>query len=242
MKQRPLLLTILCIVLFLEPLSKILYLKLSTGFDISLVFENVFQISRPKDFFDFWIAFPLAGLALIKIRSWSYTLFMAMQVYSLVAILTYEKHTWPYVSSSPMFTSIAIVIFNLFLIMYFLLPDVRRPFFDKKARWWEPKTRYRTNIPCVIDFSSTSAIPICTIHNISQTGAFLFTSQPILNESEITVDFKVLDEHFFFKAEVVGNHIIDGVEGFGIKFKINGINDYLKLRKLITHISITSNQ
>lgn len=242
MKKRPLLLTLLCIILFLEPLTKILYLKLATGFNFTLVIANIMQIDSAKNFFDFWLAFPIAGLALVKIRKWSYTLFMGMQLYSLINILTYEKHTWPYVSESPMFTSVAIVLFNILLIVYFLLPDTRRPFFDKKARWWEPKTRYRTNIPCVINFESKNAIPLCAIHNISQSGAFIVTPSSLLQYNEITLDFKVLGDHFCFNAEVIGNHITDGVEGFGIQFKVKNISDYLKMRKLITHLKITSNQ
>lgn len=240
MKNKPILFQILCLLMFMEPLFKILSFKLSTGFAWQTIIENILQMEGLKNIFEFWILFPLGGLALIRIRKWSYLLFIAVQLYSLITILTYKSYQWPYISERPLISTIFVLILNLGLIFYFLLPDIRRPFFDKKERWWEPKTRYSCTIPCAINFGSDKAIFNCHIHNISQTGMFLSGPIELMLQNKISIDFKILDEYFSFKGEVVSRHSVDGIDGHGVKINLRGIKDYFAIRKLITHLKLNA--
>lgn len=240
MKQKPLIFQILCILMLIEPLLKILSFKLSTGFAWNTVIENILQMEGIKNIFEFWFLFPLGALALLRIRKWSYLLFIGVQAYSLITILTYKSYTWPYVSQRPLLSTIIVLILNIGLIIYFMLPDIRRPFFDKKARWWEPKTRYKCHINSAINFGTDHAIYNCLIHNISQTGFFISGPVELMNENEISIDFKILDEYFSFIGTVISRHDIDGVEGHGIKLKLRGIRDYFAIRKIITHLKLNA--
>lgn len=240
MKNRPLIFNILCVIMLLEPLLKIITFKLSTGFAWDVVFNNIMQLEGAKNFFEFWLLFPLGAVALIKIRKWSYALFIAVQLYSLITILLYRSYTWPYLSKTPLLSTIIVLGLNISLIIYFLLPDIRRPFFDKKERWWEPKTRFKCQIAAVVNFGEAHPIYNCTIHNISQTGLFLSGPAELMQKNLITIDFKLLDENFSLQAEIISRHKTDEIDGHGVKFKYRGIRDYLAVRKVVTHFELSA--
>ena len=69
MQKRPILLVILAVLHLLEPLSKILVFKTSTGLDWGIVFSNLFYMSDIKTIIDFWFLFPIGGLALFGVKA-----------------------------------------------------------------------------------------------------------------------------------------------------------------------------
>lgn len=240
MRNRPIIFNIIFVLMIIEPLLKILSFKLTTGFDWVTVLDNISKLEGAKNFFEFWLLFPLGAIALIKIRKWSYALFIGVQLYSVITLLTYKSYNWPYLAKTPLLSTIIVLGLNIGLILYFLLPDTRRPFFDKKERWWEPKTRFKCYLIAVINFGKSSPIFNCTIHNISQTGMFISGPSELMRESIITIDFKLLDESFSFEGEIVSRHETDHVDGHGVKIKLRGIKDYLAIRKVITHFELNA--
>ena len=106
MKYKPLVFRILSVFFMIEPLIKVLYFKALTHFDFSQIFDNLFSHHSLRDIFDFWLVFPLAGLMLLRLRKWTYFGFLALIGYLFFSIMTYERYTWPYNSSSPLFLSL----------------------------------------------------------------------------------------------------------------------------------------
>ncbi len=239
MKKKPLIIIILGIIHILEPLTKILFLKISTGFSFEVVLDNVFAINGIRSFFEFWMLFPIGGIALLSVKNWSYPVFVAVQIYSLIAHLTYEEYTWPYVQETPILSSIVLVIFNIGMIIYFLIPQTRKPFLDKGVRWWESKQRFAVKIPCKVEGVYTNLNESSQILNISLTGAFIKGLKHINVNDEILLKFDHFDIPFTVKAVVKSYHEFGGEAGWGIEFVYNDWKERFRLNKLLKMLKIS---
>jgi len=240
MKQRPLLFIILGVLHLIEPLFKILFFKITTAFPIDVILTNVIQISEFRDIFEFWFLFPIAGIALLGVKKWSYPIFVGVQAYSLVAHLTYKSYSWPYVDQVPQWPSLLLLACNIAIIIYFALPDVRKPFFDASVRWWEPKERFSFNFPCTVHFSANQKLIDAEILNISHSGAFIKNSNLLQLKNEygdLYVNICIGELALSIKSVIVSQHDFRGQKGLGIKFSYNNIWENLYMRKIIKRIA-----
>lgn len=241
MHQRPRLFIFLAILHFLEPLSKIIYFKINTRFPFSDILQNILAIEGIRSNFEFWLLFPLGGLCLLMIKKWSYPIFVTVQLYSIWSILSYQEYTWPYVAKSPHFLSIMLLSFNVLVITYFLMPGVRRPFYDRRMRWWETKPRYGAEIPCMAHIESTGRDGYhkgeAQILNISHSGAFISCNvKPEIGKT-IKLDFRYQGMEFSLNAVVRNQRIMNGIEGHGIEFIYSDWMDNLNMRRFIRKLS-----
>lgn len=234
MKHKPLIFKILMTLLFVEPLIKLLYFKASTQFDFSTIIENVMARNAPRDIFDFWLVFPLAGLMLVKIRKWSYFGFLFLLGYLVMSIATYEQYTWPYNSDRPLAYHYFVIAFSLAAFAYFLMPQVRAPFFIRRLRWWENKTRYKSHIPAKVSGSKKTFQT--EILNISETGAFLADSEFLNPGDELEIEFKANGLTMELPIKVVGKHNSGNQYGYGVQFFPRTITQKFHLIRLIREI------
>jgi hypothetical protein len=236
MKKRPILLVVLAALHFLEPLFKILFLKAQTGFEWTVIFDNIFSINSPKAIFEFWLLFPIAGAAIIGAKKWSYSLFVTIQCYSVYAHLTYQKFTWPYVAETPFISHTLLLVFNLLVIAYFLLPDVRRIFFEPGLRWWETPTRYYFDLPCAVTFGDSNNLVDVKIKNISRTGCFIGYMGEVTDGQPLTLHLTYGKFDIKLPAEVVRKSEFQGQQGIGVKFHYQNIWDMYTLRRMLGEI------
>jgi len=192
MKNKPLIFTILSILCFIEPIIKILYFKAMTDFDFVVIFANLKARNSFIEVIDFWLIFPIAGLLILKLRKWSYFSFMGILAYIIYNILTYEKYTWPYNSDSPFMYHYLVALTSTAVFLYFLSPKAREPFFDRRIRWWEPKTRYNVQITCKLH--GDHVVFPSEILNISQTGAFVMESSYLKVGDKLLMQFNFLGQ------------------------------------------------
>ncbi|WP_127716236.1 PilZ domain-containing protein [Halobacteriovorax sp. HLS] len=238
MKNRPLLFIILGLLHIAEPIFKVLYFKANTGFSFSLILNNIFQMNGIRQIFEFWFLFPIGGLALFGVKKWSYPVFVGVQVYSVFTHLNYESFTWPYVSNTPQWPSLAILSCNIGMILYFLLPEIRKPFFDKDMRWWEHRERYTLRIPCSFSSSNNNSLQDAEILNISLSGAFMQVDHKNFKQGDrITVNLSFLDEHISLRAKIVSLHSFEEAKGVGLMFEYETIWEQLHMTKIIKIIS-----
>lgn len=234
MRNKPFIFQLLSLLFLLEPAIKILYFKASTHFDFAVILTNVFSRHGFREIFDFWIVFPIAGLMLWKLRKWTYFAFLSVMAYLIFSIATYEQYTWPYNSDSPLFYHYFIIVLTLATIAYFLVPDVRAPFFNRKLRWWENKPRYRTVIPAKI---SGSKITFQTeILNISESGAFLKDNNHLSPGDVLNLSFESEGLQIEVPVKVVSRHIVAETPGFGVHFQPSSINHKFQMIRLINRI------
>ena len=237
MKQKPLLFIIIAIAHLIEPLIKLLYFKFTTPFGFGKIINNVSQIQGPVEFFEFWLLFPIGGLALLGVKKWSYPIFVMVQIYNIASHLLYKSYTWPYVSKTPFLSAIALLFINTLIIVYFALPDVRRPFFDKKLRWWESRTRYQLHMPISISLNNPDIYHNVEILNISQSGAFINYKGVIENGQILNLNISYKQFNIHLKGVKVSDHSFHGEKGVGIKFKFENIWENLYVRKLVKQVA-----
>ena len=227
----------------LVPLFNLLVLKIQTEMDWAVVFDNVQQINGFKNILDFWFIFPLAGLVLLSVKAWAYPIFVGVQIYSIYNHLFYEKFTWPYVSERPFIGPLLLMSINFVIIIYFALPHVRRPFFDRRMRWWEARPRYGSDIPCFVSLLMPSfehpGVLKTKILNISESGAFMEMRPGLHTDCDIRANFEGYGSKFSLTIRVINHHVVNGVEGVGVQFIFTNWRERRALRQFIKKISTT---
>lgn len=231
MKNKPIIFTVLSILCFIEPLIKVLYFKATTEFDFVVIFANLKARNTFIEVVDFWLIFPLAGFLILKLRKWTYFSFMGVLAYINYNIFTYEKYTWPYNSETPFIYNYFVALLSVGVFLYFLSPKVREPFFDKRVRWWEPRTRYNVHITCKLQ-SSNLTFP-SQIINISQSGAFVQDSKYMKVGDFLQIEFNFLGQLISLPVEVVNKHNVRNASGFGLKFHFRTVRQSLMMAKLL---------
>lgn len=230
--KRPRPIVVIAVFHLLEPIIKILYLKLSTGFHFKIVVNTIFSIETTKQFFDFWLVFPLAGLSLLSFKKGAYFFFLFIQSYIIYLHFSYESFTWPYVDKSPLLFSSALVSINICLIIYLALPKVRRPFFDKSIKWWATPKRYEIQIPCTLEFGDFEILGKTL--NISRTGIFFRTDSILDRNKSVKVRFDHLHFKSLFRATIIHQGVFKGEKGVGIRFNLWQFGDYYQVVKFMS--------
>ncbi len=231
MKNKPFVFSLLSLLCLVEPLIKVLYFKAITDFDFLVIFANLLARDTFREVVDFWLVFPLAGLLILKLRKWTYFAFLGVLLYINYTIFTYEKYTWPYNSDSPFFYNYAVSLLSVAVFMYFLSPAVREPFFDRRVRWWEPKSRYAVNISCKLQ--TTNLTFPSQILNLSQGGAFVQDSKFLRPGDMLMVEFNFLGQTIAVPAEVVSRHVTNGAPGYGLRFQFKSLKQSVTMAKVI---------
>ncbi len=227
-KKRPLGYTILSILFLIEPIIKIVHLKIVTGFSISVLINTILGWKNMIQVVEYFLLFPLAGVALFKIRRFSYVLLIMIQVYGLLKIFSFEPYSWPYFTKEPILLILGFVVVNLFVLLYLLHPQNRKPFFDATIRWWESKTRYMVDFPCQCHSVTTEGEVgkesfDLKVLNISQSGAFIKGDQ-YKKGDQVQLSFQLLDKLYSLNGTVMSVHPFKDSMGMGIQFKTPGFS------------------
>jgi hypothetical protein len=201
-------------ILILEPLIKVLYLKVDTGFDFSTVFSVVTSIDDPTKFIEFWGLFPIAGVALLRPAITSLFIFLSVQLYSIYSYLTYEQFTWPFVQENPHISSSLLLALNISLLVYFLVPENRKPYLFKANQLFRKNRRVSCKMEAKANFIDQSAKVL--VLNISQTGLMMYSPVPIDFGTKVTIEL----EGILIRAKVVRELFSDQIERttYGVEF------------------------
>lgn len=235
MKNKPLLFTVLSFLCLIEPAIKILYFKAITKFDFMVILSNLQTRNTFVEVVDFWLIFPIAGILILKLRKWTYFAFMSVLGYIVYNISTYEKYTWPYNSDTPFMYNYVVVMMAMAIFVFFLFPKVREPFFDRRVRMWETKTRYNVSIPCRLQGSNLT-FP-SEILNISKTGAFLLGSSYLKVGDDLLLEFSLMGQTIDVPVKVIHHRSGRGTSGFGVEFKFKSFSQSIKVAKALNVLS-----
>ena len=235
MLRRPLILKLFAIFLLIEPLLRTAFISIESEFEYFTVLQRTIGLSS-TDFFNYWFLFPLSGLLLLSVKLYSYFAFIAIQLYSLYFHLNYEPFSWPYLDESPSMTAYTLLCFNVFMMMYLLLPTSREIFFDKNLRWWERASRYTLNEPCFVTYKEQQ------IHgkviDISFGGALLQLDDVLESGSKIRIDFDILGKNVPVDAEIVRVFKGDNESRrYGAQFIFANFWEKIRLRLLMISVS-----
>ena len=216
---------------------KVLYFKAVTHFDFALILANLKAHEGFLEVVDFWLIFPVAGLLIMRLRKWTYFAFISVLVYNIFRMMTYEKYAWPYYSEQPFAYNYVVVGLSAAVIMYFLSPHVRKPFFDRRARWWETMKRHHVDLECKMrnedsHFSSR-------ILNVSKNGAFVEYSAFLPRGSIFMLRFELLGKAFDMPVEITSRHDYSGLNGYGVRFLFPSFKERFEMSRLIKSIKVS---
>lgn len=216
MKTKPILFSSITLFCLFEPVAKLVYFKTTTHFPWETILSNLMSRDTMLDVFNFWLIFPLAGLTLLKIRAWSYVLFLSLMVYNVYSLVSYEAYTWPYNEVRPHIYNLALTLCCLGIIIAFIFPKIRKPFFDRRSRWWEPQKRHDIFLESELKTSFDTMTSV--VSNISSTGAYLLNVEDLKIGEHLLINFRILDEVFTTEVVVVRKVSDVSVNGYGVKF------------------------
>jgi len=226
---------ILGVILLCEPLIKLFYLQLKTQFPISKVLEIVLSIQDPMKAIEFWCVFPLAGIALLRPRAWSLFTFMGVHVYSLMAFLNYEKFSWPFVQETPHISSTLLVCLNCAILVYFLIPENRKPFVNKTKEMFRRFNRVPVNLYGKLIFNENKIN--VNLLDLSLSGVKFSCSKNLSEFKKFELEF--LEFHLKLKLKRI-NEIRNGEYIYGAKFARISKSERKKLDKTINELDAHS--
>lgn len=233
MKTKPIFFKIICCLFLIEPLVKLAYFKITTDFSLTLILSNSLARNSFIDIFSFWLAFPLAGLCLIKLRNWTYFIFLYLLIFNSYVILTYERYTWPYNSDAPFLYNYMLSVVAIIIMATFLLPVIREPFFNDKLRWWETRKRFKLQIPgSIFDDIESSDV---WIENMSYTGVLLKTTSKLEIGEEVILSWKYEGFTLSMPVKIVRQHDSEGVT-FGGHFHDLSFQAKIELYRFILYL------
>lgn len=235
MLKRPLVLKLFAIFLCIDPLLRVVLMSIEKDFPLSVVISKTLNLSI-VDLFNFWVLFPLSGILLLGVKTYSYILFIFIQFYSLYFHINYEEYSWPYLSQQPSVTAYVLLILNIVMVLYLLMPRSRKLFFDKNLRWWERGSRYTINEPCFVKVLDREVHgQVC---DISFGGALLKLDEPIKIGNIVKLDFEILEKNFSLTGQIVREVELENkAKRFGVQFLFENTWQRLKLRFVMLSIS-----
>lgn len=114
-------------------------------------------------------------------------------------------------------TSLVIIyIFNILVVVYFMVPSVRTIYWDPKVRWWESSPRYKTSTG--VRFKFKDKIYEAIMDNFSISGVFILSDFIPAHDELVWFGFEYDGVNYEFNGQVV-NHSNSRLNGFGVKIK-----------------------
>jgi hypothetical protein len=130
----------------------------------------------------------LAGVAMLFVRSWSWWLGMlvlaSLSLYNIVLI----RHSF----ADDLFTQMVATVGSLLLLVLLYFSEFKKPFLNRRLRWWESEPRFRVNIPVTVRASEGSKFVIAAqLMDVSRSGVYL---EPVPGQKTLELPHKILVE------------------------------------------------
>lgn len=186
---------------------------LRSGRSLSQQWVYWFEV-LPKSLLLIYVAVPiLAGVFIYICRRWSYWAYLGCLAIILISNL---YSYWTNMNISTLILLLVVLIVDLLVVAYFVVPSVQKVYFDPRMRWWEAAPRYHFNHMGTVNGEKGF------IKSISQGGLFL-TSAPDLREgSTVDLAWSYQGQDVSVKGEVVYKRSAGDMPGYGIKFQHAG--------------------
>lgn len=211
---------LLALIQLLTPLFNIFFNSWALQVTPVVIVNWLFSQNTALEIFEAVFLMPLAGIAIFMMRRWSYAVFLVAQLWALYSNFNH----WREGSSTLSFTGFLLVQgLGVVLVSYFLLPAVRKTYFDPRMRWWESKPRYPLKADAEVEFEEGKCHgTVGQLLNLSEGGAFFAFPEEISMGRLLTLHFAVLGMPFEVKARVV--HIREATGGatgywYGLQFE-----------------------
>ena len=228
MKNRPLSVTIIALLYFLEPLA-----GLAVAARIShLPIWGAEGLMASLSWLD-WLAlslFPAAAIGIYSVRRWGWYLFVTISTF----LVGYS--IWLHLSVNPFYGNSLAPIFALATTAAcasVFRRHVYSPYFNPRLRWWETADRYRVNLSLRL-FTCNGEVDAATLSDVSITGCFVKVPQPLKIGERVWVVVTCAGTELSCLGRTVrkGNNVATG-HGYGIMFGAIPPATRYRLKRLI---------
>lgn len=227
MEKRPWPILILALLHALSPLASAVLACFRLHFGVWTYFSYLHTYPT-WTLLEYFALFPLAGFAIYKMKPWSYPVCLAVLGWSF----------WRTAHDlMPIGWTLIVYSINLSVMSYFLIPEVRRSYFDSRLKWWERKPRYQVSIPAHLEIisplSSDAKLEFVVVADLSRGGAFLKQCTPIpIGQARYRLRCEIAGRPFIF----VGRPAHTGTAsrpGIGFEFDRLGFANDIRVAQLI---------
>ena len=140
-------------------------------------FEYVSVFFQPQNISRQWphLVLPIiAGIAIYACKKWSFFVYLLCMLGLLLASYFGYSERAGTITMLPIILAYSL---NLIIVTYFLVPAVRKVYFDPRLRWWETLPRYSCNILANVNDQGKEFTG--QISNFSEAAFF---SNPIIDQ------------------------------------------------------------
>jgi hypothetical protein len=208
MRQKPFILIVLAALHFLAPIGNLLINSYRQHVQPSYLW-NFWLYEKASYHMMIYVVIPMfSGLFIYICRRWSlYAYLFCIAVTVVTSALGFHQYTSVF-SIIAFFVAIAL---DIVLVVYFMLPQVKRVYLDPRLRWWEtaPRYNYQTS-------ANILNIGKGRVSNISIGGLLLFTDSDIKDNQLIKMEFES-DPKIEVSGQVVYHRQMKE-KGYGIQF------------------------
>ncbi len=222
---------------FFFPLIAIGIMGMTSNVSFDIIFSKTISLISIYNLINFWILFPIAGICIVLQNRWSYSLVIAIHLFSIFNFLINESLTWEFLDHTLNFSPIILILFNIFNISILLIPSFRDIYFKKKYLGKNTKPRYMVEFNCKISLlDDSNTIIDGIIKNISKTGLFLIAQLPKDFDANVKIIFDYYDTQYVIDAKIVSQHTTNKVIGYGLKFNHQSFSDKITINKLVKNL------
>ena len=189
---------------------------LQKAFDFEVLWYNSFSLVLPF----------IAGLAILACKKWSFFVYLASMLSLFLLNISTLLNNQVEIGALSFLT---LFFGNLLVVTYFLIPAVRKIYFNRQLRWWENQTRYHADYSCECFTSDESKSSSAHVKNISVDGLYLLSEKKLVSKLNLKIKIKFDEE----QTEVRGEAILHNVQSGGFGFKIDHTNESRKTFKNI---------
>jgi hypothetical protein len=215
--RKPAVVLICSLVYLLNPVGNVIYQWRDSGQGfidyarnlLSLIVEtrNPYAIVSAA----LWVLSPVVALGIFRVRLWGWFAFLAHSV-AVAALSLFDRDL-----AFKGLSTAAFINFPFFAIAgFYLLSEIRAPYFNPRLRWWERRTRYRDAIRVGLEGGRY------VMYDISEKGIFVADARAEARSigAKLSARVDLGLETIMVKMEVVRVHLGGGdyPAGFGARF------------------------
>jgi Tfp pilus assembly protein PilZ len=155
------------------------------------------------------------GFALFRMRPYAWHFFV---FHSFVMFVAQFVVAYRYAENHIVEIPLALISMVIVALVLFLKLELRVPYFSPKIAWWESDPRYKISVPA--QMTSADHFYRGDIMDISSSGCFIKSKEPLKVDQKILVKFSLFDTKFECNGRVVWR-TESGVthpKGVGVRF------------------------
>ncbi|MGE3261202.1 MAG: PilZ domain-containing protein [Bacteriovoracia bacterium] len=224
--RNPRLITYLAYVMWSFPVSYVLlmgtFYNLPFARIISLFFSFVYIVHSVLAVF--------IGFALYRLRPYAWHLYV---FHTFVMIGEQFYVGYRFAENHVVEIPIAFMSVSALIVLLLLKRELRVPYFSPKIAWWESDPRYKISVPA--QMTCSDHFYKGDIMDISSSGCFIKTKDPLKVDQEIKIKFSLFDHKFDCSGRVVWR-TESGVthpKGVGVRFTALEKNVHADLRETV---------